>query len=210
MSTVKIDVLRDERLFEAELFTKLPLRLAFIGLALISDGKGKFVWRPNQLKIDILPYDCVDMSLVLEELCKYHLIEKFDDGDDVFGIIVGWNKKSSVKQIKRKTIEEYNPSIPDHDVLQYLIDKTGTDFKFVYSTLQPIVSILTDKGITVDLCKKVIDLKCRDWLHCEKMSNFLRTSTLFNRTKFYSYLPLIDKPKLKVKTEKQKMMEMFK
>lgn len=196
--TIKQDLLRDERLFEAEVFSKLPLRLVLIGLIFISDKDGEFEWRPNQLKLDILPYDCLEMSQIFDELLKNKFIDKYEDSDKVYGVIRYKKKIIKIKKIK----DVYDPEIPEHVVLQYLIEKTGTSFKFVPSNLKPIISILKEKEITVDVCKKVIDLKYLDWFHNENMFQYLKPSTLFRRVRFYEYLPFIerlpDKPKSKM------------
>jgi hypothetical protein len=64
--TVKPEVFCHEELFELEQETKLPMRLAWIGLFTCCDRDGRFVWRPRTLKVAILPYDDVDFSRVLD------------------------------------------------------------------------------------------------------------------------------------------------
>jgi uncharacterized phage protein (TIGR02220 family) len=44
------------------------------------------------------------------------------------------------------------------------------------------------EGYTEEDCRAVIARKCRDWLHDEKMSKFLRPETLFRRSNFESYI----------------------
>jgi uncharacterized phage protein (TIGR02220 family) len=225
MRTINIEVLRDEVLFEAEIYCKLPLRVAFMGLLLYADKKGRFVWKPSRIKLDVLPYDSVDMFDVLEELFFYKIIQKYTDGSEIYGHISDWEKYQAENDIEieselpspeeckymEEDVKIKEPKISDHEeVLQYLIDKTGTNFKFVNSNFKPIVSILKDKGITVDICKKVIDLKCSEWLHNELMSNNLKPSTLFRRCRFYEYIAFIEKPQQKVKTSSDRILEMIK
>lgn len=44
------------------------------------------------------------------------------------------------------------------------------------------------EGYTVQDCKSVIALKCREWIHDEKMSKFLTPETLFRRSNFERYI----------------------
>jgi hypothetical protein len=74
--TVKPDLFRHDELFEAEAEYHLPLRLAFIGLFTCCDREGRFRWKPRQLKLDILPFDEVDFSLLLEALENKGFIKK--------------------------------------------------------------------------------------------------------------------------------------
>lgn len=75
--TVKPEFFKHEELFEAEIDTGLPLRLAFIGLWTICDREGRFKWRPRQIKTDVLPYDDCDFSRVLDALLTRGFIWKY-------------------------------------------------------------------------------------------------------------------------------------
>jgi hypothetical protein len=55
-------------LYEAEVESGLPLRIAFAGLWTAADREGRFKWEPRELKLDCLPYDEVDFSRVLHAL----------------------------------------------------------------------------------------------------------------------------------------------
>jgi hypothetical protein len=66
--TIKPEFFRHEELYEAEKETGLPLRIAFAGLFAVADREGRFKWRPNTIKLDVLPYDNVDFSRVLHAL----------------------------------------------------------------------------------------------------------------------------------------------
>jgi uncharacterized phage protein (TIGR02220 family) len=78
------------------------------------------------------------------------------------------------------------------EVLHFLNAKTGKQFRDVDTTLQIIVARLKGQGpgteVDVQTCKSLIAKKARDWLSDESMSKYLRPETLFNRTKFESYL----------------------
>ncbi len=85
--TVKPDLFRHEELFEAERVSGLPLRLAFIGLFTVADRDGRFKWRPRQLKLDVLPYDDIDFSRVLDALATRGFIVKYTKDGEHFGFI---------------------------------------------------------------------------------------------------------------------------
>jgi len=90
--TVKPALFKHEELFDAEQETGLPLRLAFIGLFTQCDREGRFGWHPRQLKSDILPYDEVDFSRVLDALLTRGFVVKYGVGGEVFGHIPSWHK----------------------------------------------------------------------------------------------------------------------
>ena len=46
----------------------MNVRIAFAGLFTAADRSGRFKWRPEELKLDCLPYDQVDFAEVLEVL----------------------------------------------------------------------------------------------------------------------------------------------
>lgn len=85
--TIKPEFFKHEDLFELELETGLPVRLAFIGLWTISDRDGRFKWRPRQIKTDVLPYDNCDFSRVLDALWSRGFIQKYVSGRDEYGYI---------------------------------------------------------------------------------------------------------------------------
>jgi len=88
--TIKPEFFRHEGLFEAERESKLPLRVAFVGLWTASDREGRFNWRPRQLKLDCLPYDDVDFSRVLDALLTRGFIVKYAENSELYGFIPSW------------------------------------------------------------------------------------------------------------------------
>lgn len=78
------------------------------------------------------------------------------------------------------------------EVLEFLNAKTGKHFRPVEATLALIAARLRGQSpgsaVEVQTCKSLIAKKARDWLPDEKMHAYLRPETLFNRTKFESYL----------------------
>jgi hypothetical protein len=55
-------------------------RLLFIGLWCVADRAGRMVDKPKQLKIKLFPCDPVDINGLLEELCEYGFIIRYEAG----------------------------------------------------------------------------------------------------------------------------------
>ena len=73
------------------------------------------------------------------------------------------------------------------EVLTYLNGKAGRSYKPVKANLSLIAGRLHE-GATVDECKAVVDAKVTEWRDDAKMRAYLRPATLFNATKFASYV----------------------
>lgn len=214
--TIKREFFRHEELFQAEKDSGLPLRVAFAGLFCCCDDEGKFLWKPSSLKLDVIPYDSVDMSAVLDQLESHRFIIRHDEEGSLYGIIPTFKKHQICRIIvkpkpktRKNNKRQYDPSIPAHEVLEYLRQKTGTDFQFVDSHLVYIIRRLEEPNITVDDCKNVIDYKYIEWGHDRYWSNFLRPKTLFTPDHFYSYLAASKKPEVKEKSRDEKILDML-
>ena len=77
--------------------------------------------------------------------------------------------------------------IPYEEIVQYLNQKTGKNFKSTSKATQRHIKARFTDGFVLDDFKQVIDNKCGDWLRDRKMKEYLRPETLFG-TKFESYL----------------------
>lgn len=89
----------------------------------------------------------------------------------------------------KKDIVEHSPTepVPYQEVVEYLNQKTGKNFKHTSKVTQRHIKARLAEGFTVNDFKQVIDNKCSDWLRDQKMKEYLRPETLFG-TKFESYL----------------------
>ena len=85
--TVKPELFKHEDLFDAELASGLPLRLAFIGLFTVADCEGRFKWRPRTLKLEVLPHDLIDFAQVLNALEKAGFIQRYEVNGEAYGWI---------------------------------------------------------------------------------------------------------------------------
>lgn len=101
--TVKPELFTHELLYEAELKTKKPCRLAFIGLFTQSDRAGRFKWRPRELKLGILPYDEIDFESVLDVLKDIGVICKYISNGECYGYIPTWEKHQSINNRERES-----------------------------------------------------------------------------------------------------------
>jgi len=102
--TIKPEFFHHEGLFEAELETKLPLRVAFAGLWCIADREGRFKWEPRRIGVQVLPYDGVDFSRVLDALTTRAFVLKYRVGDACFGWIPSFLKHQVINNRESQSI----------------------------------------------------------------------------------------------------------
>lgn len=105
--TIKPEFFRHEALFDAEVATKLPLRISFAGLWTVADREGRFRWRPRAIKPDILPYDKIDFAAVMDALAQYGFVTRYEVDGDHFGYI------PSFKQHQCINVREAQSILPD-------------------------------------------------------------------------------------------------
>lgn len=106
--TVKPELFRHEGLYELETETNLPIRISFAGLFTACDREGRFKWKPRQLKLDVLPFDDVDFSRVLDALVTRGFIVKYENSGELYGCIPTFKKHQVVNN--RESASE----IPDY------------------------------------------------------------------------------------------------
>ena len=75
-------------------------------------------------------------------------------------------------------------------IIEFLNRKATRRYRPVQVNLDFVIARLRE-GYTAQDCKCVVVLMCRKWLHDDRMSEFLRPATLFNRTNFSQYVGLI-------------------
>jgi hypothetical protein len=86
--TIKPEFFTHEELYNAECEENLPLRIAFSGLWTICDREGRFKWRPNTIKLSVLPFDNLDFSRVLDALASRGFIEQYaTETGELFGFV---------------------------------------------------------------------------------------------------------------------------
>lgn len=105
--TIKPEFFTHEGIQDAEAESKLPLRLAYIGLWCAADREGRFKLEPRRLGVQILPYDQVEFSRVLHALATRGFIVLYTVGDSCFGCIPSFERHQIVNN------RESDSVIPD-------------------------------------------------------------------------------------------------
>jgi uncharacterized phage protein (TIGR02220 family) len=82
--------------------------------------------------------------------------------------------------------DEKKPKDVAKEILIFLNEKTGRNYEPVDANLELIIARLKDGASALDL-RQVVAKKSREWLADEKMAEYLRPKTLFNRTNFAQY-----------------------
>lgn len=101
--TIKPEFFKHEDLYDAELETGLPLRLAFAGLWCAADREGRFKWQPRALKSDILPFDDLDFSRVLDALSTRGFVVKYASESREYGWIPGFTRHQVINNRERES-----------------------------------------------------------------------------------------------------------
>ena len=82
--------------------------------------------------------------------------------------------------------------IPYQEVIEYLNLKANTSYRFTTKKTKNLIHARFNEGFTLDDFKKVIDIKCSEWMNTT-MNQYLRPETLFG-PKFEGYLNQKPKP----------------
>ncbi|HEN5820830.1 TPA: conserved phage C-terminal domain-containing protein [Streptococcus agalactiae] len=93
-----------------------------------------------------------------------------------------WLEEKYVEQVKKGNPKNFDYRIP----IAYLNQKMNSNYKFVKTNTDLVKARLKD-SYTLEDFKAVIDKKCSEWVNSD-MEKYLRPSTLFNASKFESYL----------------------
>jgi len=112
--TIKPEFFIHSELYDAEVESGLPLRIAFAGLWCQCDRAGRFRWRPRELKLQVLPYDQCEFSRVLDALTTRGFIVSYTVQGEVYGAIPSWNNHQIINN------RESESKIPDVSMGQLL------------------------------------------------------------------------------------------
>jgi len=131
--TIKPELALDEELFEAEQETGLPVRFAFAALLCHCDREGRFEWKPRRLKLQILPYDDLDFSRVLDALATRGFLVRYACGTRgmvrEYGVVRTFAKHQSVNN------KEAESTLPSPEECGVDLDDPAT-----WATREPRVS----------------------------------------------------------------------
>lgn len=145
--TVKPELFRHEGLYELELESGLPVRLSFAGLFTACDREGRFKWRPRELKLDVLPFDLLDFSRVLDALLSRGFVIKYRVGDMWIGQIPTFTTHQVINNKERASVL---PSIEEADeyIDMQVLDSAGFDLD--ESTREPRVDDASSTPLNKD------------------------------------------------------------
>jgi hypothetical protein len=101
--TIKPEFFNHESLFDLESESSLPVRIAFVGLWCAADREGRFKWEPRRLGVQILPFDGIDFSRVLDALMTRGFIRKYGDDDGQYGVIPSFGKHQVINNRERES-----------------------------------------------------------------------------------------------------------
>ena len=104
--------------------------------------------------------------------------------------------ENDATQDPRPKTQDQRPTTQDpKEIIAYLNEKTGSNFKPVASNIKLIQARLKE-GATIDEIKRVIDIKNQEWSQDLKMSEYLRPSTLFSAINYAQYSGQITKKQI--------------
>lgn len=118
--TIKPEFYIHADLYDAEVESGLPVRVAFSGLWCAADREGRFKWKPRELGSQILPHDGIDFSRVLDALGTRGFVVRYRVGDAWFGCIQSFSKHQVINNRERPS------EIPDVSKAEEVWDAWGT------------------------------------------------------------------------------------
>lgn len=116
-------------------------------------------------------------------------------------------ERKNLKKALKKNVGNEEENRPYKEIIDYLNNKANAKYRHTTKATQRLISARISEGYTLNDFKKVIDIKVDDWLNDKKMSMYLRPETLFNGTKFESYLNQRTEPSNKTITYKSHSLD---
>ena len=102
--TIKPEFFLHDGLYELETETGFPIRIAFAGLWCVADREGRFKWEPRRIGVQVLPYDGIDFSRVLDALTTRGFIVKYSEEGVEYGFIPTFGKHQVVNNRERESV----------------------------------------------------------------------------------------------------------
>ncbi len=102
--TIKPEFFTHEGLYELEIETELPIRVAFAGLWCAADKAGRFKWEPRRLGVAILPYDGIEFSRVLDALFSRGFLVRYRVEDVDYGMIPSFSRHQFLNNKERESV----------------------------------------------------------------------------------------------------------
>lgn len=188
-------------------------KLLFIGAWNFADDSGVCRGNLAYLKANIFPYDAITpqkIGKLLSEIESKNLINLLEQNGESYIRVVNFEKHQVINKpskfryldgdyhttttllhdhygLKEKDKVKENENENVKEVMGYLNQVSGKNFKHTTVGNKQPVNARLNEGFSVNDLKRVVDTKCQQWLNDEKMSQYIRPQTLFG-TKFESYL----------------------
>ena len=168
-----------------------------IGMGSIS---GRERSNPNSKDLHELNFKRDEIAQIVS-LCSQHIVAKKQQFSMLEDFLAHWpSDKAYCEELYERTKNLNARGKPDApklngngklhadavEILGVLNATAGRNYKPVKANLEMIEARLKE-GATADEIKAVIGRKCSQWGADEKMAEYLRPATLFNRTKFAQY-----------------------
>ncbi|PAF13676.1 replication protein [Shouchella clausii] len=117
-----------------------------------------------------------------ERVAKYREKKRIGSGN----VTVTESNATDIEEELDKEIDKED-NIPFVEIIGYLNEKANKNFKYSTAKTKSVIRARWNEGFTLNDFKKVIDIKCAEWLNKQEMNKFLRPETLFG-SKFEGYL----------------------
>jgi|GEM_PF-1873881 len=114
--TIKPEIALHEGLYDLEAETGLPIRFAWAVLPCHCDREGRFEWRPRRLGAQILPYDTVDFSRVLDALWTRGFLVRYAVAGREYGCIPSFGRHQVVNN-RESASTTPSPEDPDAAII---------------------------------------------------------------------------------------------
>jgi hypothetical protein len=98
---VSPEFFRHADLYEAEVASGFPLRVAFAGLWTVADRRGYFHWKPREIGIQVCPYDPHEFAEVLGALERFGFVQRYEVGGKMYGAIPSFQRWQTFHHAER-------------------------------------------------------------------------------------------------------------
>ncbi|XOD82273.1 conserved phage C-terminal domain-containing protein [Staphylococcus epidermidis] len=123
---------------------------------------------------------------ILKKLQNGNLRNSRMDSEETQESLTEITTEITTKTTNNNILSPSSTAYPYKDVIDYLNQQTGKNYKSTTKKNQTVIRARTDEGFSLDDFKRVIDNKVAEW-KSTNMEKYLRPETLFG-TKFEGYL----------------------
>jgi hypothetical protein len=124
--TIKPEFFCHEELFDLEEETGMPIRIAFAGLWTVCDREGRFKWRPRTIKAQIMPYDNLDFSRVLDALATRGFVVRYASNGCEYGHVPGFGRHQVINNRENASTLPEPPKTQEKTGLSRVVDACPT------------------------------------------------------------------------------------